>query len=474
MTGSGYNYGPNSDSNTWKLTASPKPMYATPPPPMQPSQQLCAPLPCFPSSSQFTPTGVPVISPQPRARTLSFSDSQHDRTFSASSLPFAPPTIRPSSCNGIRRSTPVRSSTHPTTFSIPQEILDPNYKSPTFRIKSWDPPSERSSTLAPLLAEVPKMGSEKTSPLRREVLGRWTDAEARLETVTKSSFLRSSADQHEVGVVATTPKVAQHQKNTCEAAFPCSVSPTEKVSNTPFQFSFTSQRFRAAVEASIEKTTLVADMSSRSSVVAETSSRKDEMDQTLGGIATKNSILQSALSPELKAEKEVKESLSDSTTTLIARVEEVDVVKIDTSAKATITFPSSSSTPISTESQSLPIVVVVEKGTQGQSGNNTMTATAATLASKITDIVLSGSTTPKLGQSEIRKSAPMSSLNPSVSGNGDKPLSSRPSPKFSATPASHMNPTGAGGSSEGGTSKLQEFSLVVMLKGRLVSGGLDE
>ncbi|KAF9994487.1 hypothetical protein BGZ80_007796, partial [Entomortierella chlamydospora] len=388
MTGSGYNCGPNSDS-TWKLTASPKPMYATPPPPsppMQPSQQLCAPSPRFSSSSQFTPIGVPVISPQPRARTLSFSDSQHARAFSASSLPFAPPTVRPNSCNSSRRSTPVRSSTHPTTFSIPQEILDPNYKSPTFKIKSWNPPSKHSSTLASLPAEVPKMGPEKMSPLRREALGHWTNAEARLETITKGSFLKSSADQYEVDVVATTPKAAQYQKSTYEDAFPCGVSPTEKVSNTPFQFSFTSRRFRAAVEASIEKTTVVADVSPRSSVVAETSSRKDEMDQTLGGIATKNSILQSALSPELKAEEEGKESLSDSTTALVAKVEEVDVVKIDTSAKITITSSSSSSTPISTESQSLPIVVAVEEETQGQSDNNTMTATAATLASKITEI----------------------------------------------------------------------------------------
>ncbi|KAF9345551.1 hypothetical protein BGX26_003009 [Mortierella sp. AD094] len=459
MSGSGYNYGSNSGSSTWKFTASPKPTYATPPPPpppMQPSQQLWAPSPCFSSSSHFTPMGAPVISFQPRARTLSCSDSQHGRVFSASSLPFTPPTARPSSCNSSRRSTPVRASTHSTTFAIPQEILDPNYKSPTFKIKSWDPPSSHSSALAPFPAEVLKLGSDRTSQLKKQALDYWAAIEAQPETVTKSSFLRSSVDQHEVDgrhdAVAPVPMAAQQQKNTCETASPCGVSPTEQVSNTPFRFSFTSQRFRAAVEASIEKTTVVADASPRVSVVTETSSHKDEMDQTLDGVTTKNSILQSALCPDLKAEEEEEEegSLSDSTTASNAEVEEADVVKIDTLAKIIITSSSSSSTPIFAEFQSLPIAVVTEEETQGQSDDNTMTA--ATLVSKITEMALAGSTSPKLDskkyQSEIRKSAPMSPLNPSVSGNGYadglSPSCSCSSARFSTTPTSPMSPTGAG------------------------------
>ncbi|KAF9117033.1 hypothetical protein BGX27_005583 [Mortierella sp. AM989] len=459
MPGSGYNYGPSTGSNTWKFTVSPKPLHATPPsPPMQLSLQSCTPSPSFSPAPHFTSMRAPTVSCQPRARTLSCTDSQHGRIFSASSLPFTPPTDRPSSCNSNRGSTPIRSSsTHSTTFAIPQEILDPNYKSPTFRIKSWNPPSSNPSAPVSLQAQVLQPRLERTSQPKKQAFDDWS-AGVQQDAVKKSSFLRSSVGQQEVNerydLMAPVPAVEQ-QRNMREVASSCEVTPTKKVSNAPFRFSFTSQRFRAAVEASVEKTAAV-DTSPPASALVE-NVHKDETDQfSVSAVATANSILQSALCPELEEDGE---PLTNQTTLFQSGI-------VTAGVKITIIASSNSSTPKSTGFQGVPFTATLGKEASGHDNDNNAVDAAASLVSKLTEITLVGSTSPELGSKdyhpEIRKTAPMSPLHSSVSSNDFanalSPPSTCSSPRFSTTPTSPMSPTGAGGNDGGGVNKATSWT----------------
>ncbi|KAF9420570.1 hypothetical protein BGZ76_004076, partial [Entomortierella beljakovae] len=267
-----------SGSGSWKATASPKPSHATPPvPPTQPWTQPPPP----PSTSQPASTATLGALYQPRTRTQSCSDSQQDRIHPSSFMAFTPPTVRPSSCNSSRKSTPIRSSSnHSTTFAIPQEILDPNYKSPTFRIKSWNPPTSQSSSPALLPTQGPQRQRQPVIEknilphlLKKPSFDDWICNREQPETVTKSLFIKDHQyegdDRHDDDVIGSISIVGpqQHQGNTYES--PVSrwekeeeeeVKASPKAFNAPFRFSFTSQRFRAAVAASIEKTAVTASV----------------------------------------------------------------------------------------------------------------------------------------------------------------------------------------------------------------------
>ncbi|KAF8981920.1 hypothetical protein BGZ46_002082 [Entomortierella lignicola] len=462
----------NSGSGAWKCLASPKPMDAASPPHLS-MQSL--PQPWTPTSpSRLTSMEPSAASCQPRARTLSCSDSHQGRIFSASSLPFTPLTTRPRSCHGGRQSAPIRpSSTHSTTFAIPQEILDPNYKSPTFRIKSWNPPSPHPSALTPLPVQVDTSGLERMSQPAKQTLDDWTvTTETQPETVTKSSLLKASVDQYELDGrcddKAPAP-MAEQQRNTCETASVYDASsPVEKTPNVPFRFSFTSERFRAAVEASIEKTT-AAEISPCSSAVVE-DSHKDEVDQTpLDAVVTTNSILQSAICPELKIDEEPHSD--DPTISVISREVDTDAVRVGTSANIISAPSSNSSTPISASFQSVPITITLDEEIQTQEGDDA----AGTLVSKFTEMDLASPLSPKLDsksyRSEIRKTAPMSPLYPSSFGKGLlnalSPASSCSSPRFSTTPTSPMSPSG---DNEGGVHKTGSWTSLHRLVRKMTRG----
>ncbi|KAG0241085.1 hypothetical protein BGX31_001453 [Mortierella sp. GBA43] len=148
----------------------------------------------------------------------------------------------------------MRTPSAQSTFAIPQEILDPSYKSPTFRIKSWNPPAG----LVPLTADTTpaptpgnnaseSLGSKETSHLNdgKQPFEGWTLSQQQGESVEKSS-LWTASDQQEVAI----PQAGQ-QGNTREQGSMRRIPP----SSTPLQFSFTSDRFRAVVEASLKKAT---------------------------------------------------------------------------------------------------------------------------------------------------------------------------------------------------------------------------
>ncbi|KAF9583692.1 hypothetical protein BGW38_008841 [Lunasporangiospora selenospora] len=91
-------------------------------------------------------------------------------------------------------------------IAIPQEILDPNYKSPTFRIKNWSPPSSTPSTKA------------------------------------------SSCSSHSASSLSTTPLGSPQVSLESGHGSDGAVEPLSS-----FRFNFTSQRFHAAVQASLDK-----------------------------------------------------------------------------------------------------------------------------------------------------------------------------------------------------------------------------
>ncbi|KAG0031208.1 hypothetical protein BGZ81_001634 [Podila clonocystis] len=115
-----------------------------------------------------------------------------------------------------RAKKPTRASTTPACFVIPQEILDPSYRSPTFRIKSWTPPPSATES---------DMVATKTLSLD----GHGHNVEA---NVQKSGRFEATEGQDLPEEDAPTPVAAP-------APAPL------------FQFNFTSQRFKAAVEASM-------------------------------------------------------------------------------------------------------------------------------------------------------------------------------------------------------------------------------
>ncbi|KAG0334896.1 hypothetical protein BG000_007947, partial [Podila horticola] len=182
--------------------------------------------PPSPSIATFVtnePNNAPTYTARTRAQSYQDSTSipsehHHRPPTPGAFLSFATSTSEaPVSFSGSRAMKPTRASTTPTCFVIPQEILDPNYRSPTFRIKSWTPPP--SASVADMVAI--KKRSLDSHGHSGEV------------NVQKSGRLDTTEGQDPPQDPVPVPTVA-------------SPAPAPL-----FQFNFTSQRFKAAVEASM-------------------------------------------------------------------------------------------------------------------------------------------------------------------------------------------------------------------------------
>ncbi|KAF8944023.1 hypothetical protein BGZ47_004751 [Haplosporangium gracile] len=181
------------------------------------------------------------------------------------------------SSSGSGRSKPVRASTANSTFAIPQEILDPNYKSPTFRIKSWNP----ASSFRPIVSKLAfAKDSSSADPQQEQKMKQALDGgisapgqpAAAAAPPSPSSLLFSEqksvlkslkmdrSDQE--NCMTVSPDAGGQQGNTREDLSPISKDfpiPTvaaaateveaEVKKHAPFQLNFTSSRFRAAVQA---------------------------------------------------------------------------------------------------------------------------------------------------------------------------------------------------------------------------------
>ncbi|KAF9910839.1 hypothetical protein EC991_005302 [Linnemannia zychae] len=325
LSGSAYKYG--SSSGQWNFSASPA-AAASPSSPSPSSKSVQATPPSkragklfwAPPSEAYGFSSLHADSQgysQARIRTMSCSDAPspsgnpelHFGSPVLSMRSSTPPVMRSSSYhtagNGSNnnssssidrsaRSKPVRASTTNSTFSIPQEILDPNYRSPTFRIKSWSPaPSSSSSGASPSSAFSPVASrlsmSNNSSPSgdsqdgKKQTLDGWASSAEGVRAEKKpllstplsipnaqESVLRSSkmdrSDQEDCCMaLSPPPEVSGQQGNTREdPTSPVSISslsPTSRGSgvgasegeevkkSAPFQFNFTSTRFRAAVQA---------------------------------------------------------------------------------------------------------------------------------------------------------------------------------------------------------------------------------
>ncbi|KAG9068100.1 hypothetical protein KI688_011692 [Linnemannia hyalina] len=324
LSGSAYGYA--SGSGSWHfntssvfLSSPSKPIQATPPS-QRTGPLFWVPQPAPIESRGFSSFGFDSQQQQgyqARVRTMSCSDApppSGSKPPSCSSAPLrssTPPVMRShnmrtshinsinstsNSSNGSCRSKPVRASTANSTFAIPQEILDPSYKSPTFRIKSWNPASPASSTnhsptasssspIASRLAFAKESSSaDPQQEKKKQTLDRWTSAPAQPAAVAApppSSSLFSSAQEsvfksskiyrsdQEDSLELSSPDAGGQQGNTREdlssiskafptpTAFPTPPAETgarleagmEIKKNAPFQLNFTSSRFRAAVQA---------------------------------------------------------------------------------------------------------------------------------------------------------------------------------------------------------------------------------
>ncbi|KAI1315178.1 hypothetical protein EDD11_001235 [Mortierella claussenii] len=344
---SGYYHGSSSGSNVWPLTASfPKSVHSSTPNP-KPVASPVVIQPSFSPQSLLSSMRAPAapaaacadVHHQPRTRTLSCSDSlEQERTTQgrlphSNSMTFIPPTTRPNSCNSNRKSRSVLAQHHlqvhaghgsgssgSATFAIPQEILDPHYKTPTFRIKSWNPPSSTITAVAPLTPSpstpTPAQGSRSASVLaladtdiKNQALEEWTGSERDFsasqtpqETVIKTSVLDQGSvedgehdDRDQSMMIACAPTAQANGR-----AMVVSSSGASAVDNImkegqrprpPLQFSFTSQRFRDIVQESLE----------RAAATAEAFDADDNRTVTSSDLTMADSILQTAVCSELTA-----------------------------------------------------------------------------------------------------------------------------------------------------------------------------
>ncbi|KAF9137185.1 hypothetical protein BGX30_010477, partial [Mortierella sp. GBA39] len=324
LSGSAYGYA--SGSGSWhfntssaSLSSPSKPIQATPPS-QRTGPLFWAPQPALIESRGFSSFGFDSQQQQgcqARVRTMSCSDAplpSGSKPPSCSPAPLRSSTtpvmrshnMRTSHINSINstnnssndsyRYKPVRASTTNSTFAIPQEILDPNYKSPTFRIKSWNPASSASSTnhstaassFSPIASRLSfareSSSADPQQEMKKQTLDRWTSAPAQPTTVAApppSSSLSSPAQEsvhksskidrsnQEDPLALSSPDAGGQQGNTREdlssiskafptpTAFPTPPAETgarleaemEVKKNAPFQLNFTSSRFRAAVQA---------------------------------------------------------------------------------------------------------------------------------------------------------------------------------------------------------------------------------
>ncbi|KAF9147595.1 hypothetical protein BG015_010734 [Linnemannia schmuckeri] len=323
-------------SESWRFnTSSASPSSSSKPILVTPPSQRAEPLFWPPQPTPVDSRGFPSYyldnqqqGNQARVRTMSCSDAPPPSgstppsfagSSSASLRSSTPPVMRShsihtshvnssigtnNSSSGNGRSKPVRASTASLTFAIPQEILDPNYKSPTFRIKSWNPASSASSTrnhptaASPFNPIASKLAFDKDSSSAdpqqeqkvKQALDGWTSAPAQPATAAapppplalspseQESVLKSSKmdrlDQE--NCMTVSPDAGGQQSNTREDLSPVSKTfptPTAAATATevevgvkksaPFQLNFTSSRFLAAVQAK-------ASMDSNKSVRHET------------------------------------------------------------------------------------------------------------------------------------------------------------------------------------------------------------
>ncbi|KAF9080895.1 hypothetical protein BGX23_001544, partial [Mortierella sp. AD031] len=312
-------YGYASSSGSWHFTTSPassKPVQGTPPtqrggpflwtaPPVDPS-----------GGSSF---GGVDYGYQARVRTMSCSDAPPSGSTTSvptsSSYRSSTPSVMRSnsvdtshiggmgaggSSRSIGRSKPARASTANSTFAIPQEILDPNYRSPTFRIKSWKPASSltnnsnssaSSSSSSPSftpassrlsLSSVGSGSGEDRQKTEKQTLDGWTAAapaaalSSGQESVSKSTRIDRSDQEdcmevlfdaggqqgntREVASTATTAIAPAPSSKEAGGAIGESTTAAVALStdneikeSAPFQFNFTSSRFRAAVQAAASK-----------------------------------------------------------------------------------------------------------------------------------------------------------------------------------------------------------------------------
>ncbi|KAI9232024.1 MAG: hypothetical protein BYD32DRAFT_491548 [Podila humilis] len=121
-----------------------------------------------------------------------------------------------------RAKKPIRASTTSACFVIPPEILDPSYRSPTFRIKSWTPPPS-----APISSD--------------------------MEAATMKLSLDDSNSGDEASVQKSGRLYVIEGQDPQEPPVPVVEAPAPA---PLFQFNFTSQRFKDAVEASMMAKTI--------------------------------------------------------------------------------------------------------------------------------------------------------------------------------------------------------------------------
>ncbi|KAG0084082.1 hypothetical protein BGZ92_010213 [Podila epicladia] len=231
-----------------------------------------------------------------RTRTQSYQDptsiplERHHRPPTPGvSSPFATSTFEGSVSPRSRATKPTRASTASACLVIPQEILDPNYRSPTFRIKSWTPPP---SALA----------SDKVPATKKLSL----DDHIHSDEVNFQKSGRLDATEGHDLLQKDTPAPVE--------AAPAPVP--------LFQFNFTSERFKAAVEASmIAKTANDEDAPVLESTVQKTALCSDV---SSGLVETATSMVEVDVSPKDPSHTHHHHHHHQETVSLVAKLETVD------------------------------------------------------------------------------------------------------------------------------------------------------
>ncbi|KAG0299974.1 hypothetical protein BGZ97_003455 [Linnemannia gamsii] len=504
LSGSAYGYA--SSSGSWHFnTSSPssssslKPIQATPP--FQRAGPLFwAPQPVPTDSRGAFSYGVENSQQgyQSRIRTMSCSDAPlpsgttpsfitGSTSSYASMRSLTPPVLRSNSIhtshinssfctnitssNGsdrIGRSKPVRASTANSTFAIPQEILDPNYKSPTFRIKSWSPasssltnhtPATTASSLNPVAPRLSFMDPQQEK--KKQTLDEWTATPAQSATAaapsphlslsaSKQEFVPKSStmDQsnQEDGMPVLSPNAGGGQQgNTCDdldlisasrvilipAAVPVGTGADIEVEvkkSAPFQLNFTSSRFRAAVQAKASM-----DNSKSSAKAAAV---------TMQQIGTRReSVQKSAAFPD-NDDKEEKKEVEEK-----EEEEEEDVLALPRhSIPAVITQDSTTKDKKMIAIPALVDVVIISEEVEMCDPENTAAGGRGT--TKGTTVIISSKTTSTSSNSmhsqlSIQKSAPLSS-----------PIATAASVRASSSSASSVASTSASASASASTSAI--------------------
>ncbi|KAF9430521.1 hypothetical protein BGZ94_006316 [Podila epigama] len=286
-------FAPSSFSNGNESTTGFVYASASPPPMMDTHAHHYHPHPHSPSHPppQQQQQQPELVARSARIRAQTYTDSPTP-TYSVS--PHEYETMDPSSSSSTafspsrqRSKKPTRASTTSACFVIPQEILDPSYRSPTLRIKSWTPPpppqsqpmaqdtdsnnTKYNDSTTPSIAKTSTLNDASTvstTPNKEEEatkdqmpLNRSTELDARMMQglVQKSARLMDSVYYNETNNEAnndanhTSVPVPQVKSTTTLPPPPPQPQQQPQPVQLLFQFNFTSQRFKAAVEASMAK-----------------------------------------------------------------------------------------------------------------------------------------------------------------------------------------------------------------------------